>query len=116
MRMTFQAGRDVEYSYDEKQPYYLQTGFSASLTVQIYGPFDITGRYGSQHLSYETRGGVAATEDRVDRVRTYGGGVGIRLGRDLRVGFNLDHYQRTSELPDRAYDGLRYGASVTYGR
>ena len=116
LRVSFRAGRDVEYSYDEKQPYYLQSGFSASLTVQIYGPFEIGGRYGSQRLSYETRGGASALDDRVDRVHSYGGSVGLHIGRDLRIGFNLDHQERTSELPERAYDGLRYGASVTYGR
>jgi hypothetical protein len=115
LRVGFQAGRDVEYSYDEKQPYYLQSGFNASLTVQIYGPFDLGGRYGTQRLSYETRGGATGLEDRVDRVHTYGGSVGLHLGRDLRIGFNLDHQERISELPNRAYDGFRYCASVTYG-
>jgi hypothetical protein len=116
MRLTFQAGRDVEYSYDETQPYYLQSGFTASLRVQIYGPFDVDTRYGAQRLSYESRAGVSAIEGRVDRVRTYGAGFGYRIGRDMRIGFNVEHQERTSDLADRAYDGLRYGASVTYGR
>jgi hypothetical protein len=116
IRFGFQAMRDVEYSYDETQPYYLQTGFTGSLTVQVYGPVDAEGRFGRQNLSYRMRGDVDAEGDRVDRVRTYGGGVGYRLGRDLRIGFNIDHYERTSEVAVRAYDGLRYGVSVTYGR
>jgi hypothetical protein len=116
LRVGFQAGRDVEYSYDEKQPYYLQSGFNASLTVQIYGPFELGGRYGTQRLSYETSGGATGLDDRVDRVHTYGGSVGLRIGRDLRIGFNLDHEERISELPKHAYDGFRYGGSVTYGR
>jgi len=49
-------------------------------------------------------------------VRTYGAGVGYLIGRDLRIGFNVDRQERTSELADRAYEGFRYGASVTYGR
>ena len=55
-------------------------------------------------------------DDRVDRVRTYGAGLGYHIGRDLRIGFNVDQCERTSELADRAYDGLRYGAAITYGR
>ena len=39
-----------------------------------------------------------------------------RIGRDLRIGFNVDHYERTSDVALRAYDGLRYGAVATYGR
>ena len=52
----------------------------------------------------------------MDHVHTYGSGVGLHIGRDLRIGFNLDHQERISEVPNRGYDGLRYGASVTYGR
>jgi len=67
VRTGFQASRDVEYSYDAAQPYYLQSG------------------------------------------------IGYHIGRDLRIGFNVDQ-ERTSELADRAYDALRYGAAITYGR
>jgi hypothetical protein len=116
MRVSFQAGRDVEYSYDETQPYYLQSGFTASLRVQIYGPVDVDTRYGAQRLSYESRAAASTVDNRVDRFRTYGAGVGYHIGRNLRVGFNVDRQARTSELADRAYDGLRYGASLTYGR
>jgi len=116
VRTGFQASRDVEYSYDAAQPYYLQSGFNVTLAVQIYGPLDVEGRYGAQNLSYRTRGGANTIDDRVDRVRTYGAGIGYHIGRDLRIGFNVDQYKRMSELADRAYDGLRYGAAMTYGR
>jgi len=33
-----QATRDVQYSYDATQPYYVQTGVSGSLGQQIHGP------------------------------------------------------------------------------
>jgi hypothetical protein len=115
-RFGFQAMRDVEYSYDETQPYYLQSGFSASVAQQIYGPVDVEARLGAYSLSYRTRGDIAPTEDRIDHTRTYGGGVGYRVGRDLRIGFNVDHQERTSDLAAHAYDGLRFGAVVTYGR
>jgi hypothetical protein len=116
IRLGVQMMRDVEYSYDDSQPYYLQTGFTGSLTVQVYGPFDVESRFGRQRLSYRMRGGIEPPGDRVDRVRTYGGGVGYRFGPDLRIGFNIDHYERTAEVASRAYDGLRYGAAATYGR
>jgi len=37
------------------------------------------------------------------------------LGRDLRVGFNVDDQRRQSDLNLREYNGLRYGFAVSYG-
>src|SRR5204862_2869013 len=45
-KVTLQAARDVQYSYDINQPYYVQTGFLASLAQQIFGPVDVVGRIG----------------------------------------------------------------------
>jgi hypothetical protein len=110
--------RDVQYSFEEIQPYYLQTGFGLSVTQQIYGPLDVEGRLGRHWLDYTNREGVdtALLIDRVDRVRSYGFGVGYRPAPDLRVAFNVDNIQRLSDLATRRYDGLRYGVSATYGQ
>jgi hypothetical protein len=110
------AGRGVQYSYDINQPYYVQTGYAASLAQQIFGPFDVVGRIGRQTLDYRDRAGATVTApNRSDRVSTYGGGVGYHLGKSLRLGFNVDHSDRTSPLDDRTYSGLRYGTALTYG-
>src|SRR5262245_28696580 len=45
-RIGFTAGRDIQYSYDINEPYYLQTGFNFSLAQQIYGPLDAVVRFG----------------------------------------------------------------------
>ena len=109
--------RDIEYSYDINQPYYLETGFNASIAQQVFGPVDFIVRFGASNLAYRDRAGAAvAASNRVDHYRTYGGGVGYHLSPDLRLGFNVDHYRRTSELDGRRYSGLRYGTSVTYGQ
>jgi hypothetical protein len=115
-RLGVQATRDVQYSFEIDQPYYLQTGISGSIAQQIYGPLDVEGRIGRQRLAYRDRADVPpALANRVDTVRTFGGGIGYRLGDDLRMGFNLDHFRRTSDVFDRQYDGLRFGTTVTYG-
>ena len=94
----------------------MQTGFLASLAQQIFGPVDVVGRIGAQRLDYRDRAGAAlVAANRTDYVHTYGGGVGYHLGRDLRIGFNIDNAHRTSAVTNRTYDGLRYGAAVTYG-
>jgi hypothetical protein len=108
--------RDVQYSYDIDQPYYVQTGIAGSIAQQIFGPVDVVGRLGAQRLDYRTRvgAGVAALE-RADHVHSYGGGIGYHIGRDIRIGFNIDHYDRRSPISLRQYNGLTYGTSVTYG-
>jgi hypothetical protein len=47
-------------------------------------------------------------------VNSYGGGIGYRLGNDVRVGFNVDWQHRSSPVVNREYHGLKFGTSVTY--
>jgi Putative beta-barrel porin 2 len=114
-RFTFAAIRDVQYSYDVTQPYYLETGLDGSLAQQVFGPVDVLVRGALHHLAYRDTIGVAvAAVDRVDDVKSYGGGFGYHLGDNLRLGFNLDKVTRDSPLPDHRYDDLKFGTSVTY--
>lgn len=109
--------RDVQHSFDARQPYYLQTGTTWSVQQQVYGPFDVLARTSGTNMAYRDRiGAVVQVSNRVDHVRTYGAGAGFRLGNDKRVGFLLDHVKRTSGLEQRRFSGLRYGVSVTYER
>jgi hypothetical protein len=105
----------VEYSYDINQLYYLQTGVTGSLAQQIFGPVDVEGRIGATRLAYRNRRGVTALENRIDRVRTYGGGLGYRLGESLRAALNVDVQRRTSVVDRRNYNGARFGLALTYG-
>ena len=117
-RFGGQVTRDVQYSYDVNQPYYLATGVNASVAQQIFGPIDAIGRIGWQRLDYEDRAGASvAVPGRSDYVHTAGGGVGYRMGStgNMRIGFNIDRQTRTSDMPGRQYEGLRYGTSITYG-
>lgn len=115
-RMALIVNRDVQYSYDVNQPYYVQSGFTATVTQQVFGPVDIQGRAGAARMAYRTRTDAAiADADRVDHTRDYGGGAGFHMGEDVRIGFNVDRVKRLSALDNRTYHGLRYGTSVTYG-
>jgi len=115
-KLTLLFGRDVQYSYDATQPYYLQSGVGGSIDQQIFGPVDVVGRISRQRLDYRDRVGVSvAAPERTDHVTSYGGGVGYRMARDLRIGFNIDKQRRESAVQARQYDGLRYGFAVTYG-
>jgi len=115
-RFGLTATRDVQFSYDVNQPYYLQSGMSGSITQQLFGPLDVVGRLGAQQLAYRDRAGaVIEASNRIDHVRSYGGGVGYHTGRDLRFGVNIDRQRRTSPVSNREYEGLKFGTSVTYG-
>lgn len=115
-RIGFRATHDLQYSYDILQPYYLETGTGLSLTQGIAGPLDVMVRGQMRVLSYRGRiGRVLEHPDRTDSVNWFGGGIGYRVGRDMRIGFNVDKQTRTSDLAAHGYEGLRYGTSVTYG-
>ena len=111
----FQFQRDVGYSYDVTQPYYVQTGVSGSMSQQIFGPFDAVVRAGTQQLAYRDQAGVTVdVPNRTDYVRSFGGGVGYHFSSGLRIGFNVDQQHRITDVAQFRYDGLRYGTSVTY--
>jgi hypothetical protein len=115
-RFQVQFRRDISYSYDVNQPYYLQNGVTGTVAQQVFGPFDALAKVGIASLAYRDRTGVAvAAPDRVDDVQTLGGGAGYHIGgTGTRLGFNVEHERRTSEVALRRYSGLRYGASLTY--
>jgi hypothetical protein len=110
------ATRDVQYSYDINQPYYLQTGGGASIGQQLFGPLDVVARGGLRWLAYRNRvGAVVVIPNRVDHETTYGAGIGYHLGRDTRLGVNVDHTRRDSAVDLQNYQGWTYGMAVTYG-
>ena len=114
-RFAATATRDLQYSYDINQPYYLQTGFGGSIAQQLAGSLDIVGRAGAQTLAYRDRAGaLVQVSNRTDHVHTYGGGIGYRFGQDLRLGFNVDKAMRLSDVAERQYHNLLFGTSVTY--
>lgn len=114
-KVGVEGTRDVQYSYDIDQPYYVLSGVIGSLAQQVSSRADLVGRIGVQRLDYRDRTGVmVSASDRTDYVHMYGGGVGYRLSRTIRVGVDLDRQLRTSRDATRRYSGLRFGTSVTY--
>jgi hypothetical protein len=115
-RFGVRGSRDIQYSYDVNQPYYLLTGFEASIAQQIFGPFDTVLRVGEERLAYRDRAGATiVASNRTDAVHSKGLGVGYHLGKELRFAFNVDSVHRTSVIESRPYDGLKFGTALTYG-
>jgi len=114
-RFNGEFNRDVAYSFETVEPYYLQTDWGLAVTQKITTAWDIVGRVGQYKLDYETIGLPGGTR-RSDSGNRYGGGVGYTLGQYIRLGFDVNYMDRESEADiTRNYDGVRAGATVTYG-
>ena len=107
------AVRDVQYSFEDLEPYYLSTGGRLTVTHQLVGPLDLQAFAGRQSMAYRQRQLPGAA--RRDQVETYGGGAGYRLRDNLRLGVTWESHRRTSVLEEREYVRQRVYASLTYG-
>lgn len=108
--------RDVDYSFEPSQAYYVSTGLRLSVTQAIGGGWDVVAHAARTELSYRERlDGVAVERGRRDRVRAYGLGVGRRLGAEIRLGVDLEYVTRSSSVRIRTFEGLRGGGSFSYG-
>jgi hypothetical protein len=123
-KVDLSLSRDVQYSFEETEPYYLTTGFRVVLTQQLGESFDGRAIVGRDRLDYrEAASSVASSgfgpgsdnDTRVDRASVLGAGVGYRFQANLRIGLDVEFAKRTSEVPSREYDRTRVFASLTYG-
>lgn len=113
-RITFSGGREVRYSYEPLQPYYLESGLRLNVIQQVIGPFELIG-FGERWVArYQRVGGTSFDGKREDTL-SFGGGVGLLLGDQMELTFTIDQLERTSSEPGRNYDRRRVLASVTYG-
>jgi Putative beta-barrel porin 2 len=114
-RIETTLNRDLQYSYDEATPYYLETGAQASWSWQVAGPFDVRLAGSRSRLHYQSDALTAATDE--DATYMYGGGANYRLREHLRVGVNAECRQRSSERGgDREFDNRKIYATVTWGK
>ena len=109
------VNRDLVFSYDEITPYYTLTNAGLTINERITPSWDVVARGGWQTLGYRGLSTPAADSRGTDRGTTFGVGLGYLVGQSLRVGLDVNYYLRRSPLPLRNYDGLRAGASVSYG-
>ncbi len=115
-RFVVTVRRDLDYSFESLQAYYVSTGTRLSLVQALGASWDVIGHVGRTDLDYRARtGGAVAEAGRSDLVTVYGLGLGRRLGTDIRVGLDVEYASRDSNVPIRAYEGLRGGGSFSYG-
>jgi hypothetical protein len=116
-QVTVGVRREIAFSYLETSPYYLLTDTSLAVTQRITQNWDLIGQVGQQILDYHELVTAPPGSDVDSRVRQYGGGLGYRLGRTLRIGLNATHIRREATAsPLRNYSATRIGLSMDYGQ
>jgi hypothetical protein len=112
-KFDLDLARDVQYSFEDDEPYYLSTGGRLTVTHQLVGPLDLQAFGGGQTMAYRQSG--TPTDVRRDQVRSYGGGAGYRFRNNMRFGVTWETNRRQSALNDRDYVRRRIYASLIYG-
>ena len=111
-KMSFTAERDVQYSFEEAEGYFVGTSGSFIYNQRVMGPMDVQVQYGLGVMDYGHQLGADA---RVERAVTYAGGVGYNRNDGARLGFTYEYSQRHSdERPDRRFTRRRLYGSLTY--
>jgi hypothetical protein len=112
--------RDLTYSYEELQPFFVNQSAGASVRRALGPRFDVL--VSADRHYYEYQQAVAdvvvalPATPRADITWNYAGSVGYRLGRDGRIGLGASYWTRESTTKRfRDYDNLRFGTTVTYG-
>lgn len=112
-RFDWTLSRDVQYSFEERAPYYVETGTRLTVTHHVIGRFDVQGTGGLQRLEY--RIALPLEEGRVDHADVVGGGIGFHIKDNLRLGINGEYARRSSERTTRQYERRRIFATLEYG-
>ena len=112
-RLGAAIDRDVQYSYEQRTPYYVLTGWTTTLTQRITGRWDFQVTGGRDRLAYHAL--IAAVDARTDFIGRFGGGIGYTLGEQTRISFDVNSYYRSSVRPELEYGSVRAGVSVNYG-
>jgi len=114
--VAIQIGRDVEYSFEEEQPYYVATGGTVTFAQRIGGPIDVQLVAARERLRYERRAGVDGDlEAGIDNTMTASAGIGYWFREAARLGVNVEFTRRDAHGTGRSYDRRRILSSLTYG-
>ena len=111
-RLQVTVNRDLHYSFEIEQPYYVQTGWNLTARQRVISQWDLQMTGGRDWLGYRS---LDPTDTRRDRINRFGGGIGYDAGDNMRIGFDLLWQTRRSPLSARDYRSFQSGVSLTYG-
>jgi hypothetical protein len=103
--------RDVQYSFDRREGYYVENGADLVYTQRIGGSFDVQARVGRHALNYNASElGAAGT----DLSWSYHGGVGYSLESGSRFGLNYEVTERDARQVNQEFSRRRLFGSFSY--
>jgi hypothetical protein len=115
VRIDLEADRDLSYSYDPLQPYYMESGARLTVAQRVFGPIEIIGS-GERHEVRSQRIGGQAFDGRREVTTSLGGGIGLQVNRQIRFALTYERTERVSTEPaGRNYERNRLYASFNYG-
>lgn len=113
-RFDLRGNRDLVYSYDELQPYYLDSGGTVIVSQRVVGPVDAIGMAGRRRFRYQAVTGATVAE-RIETMTLWGGGVGVRVDENVRLSFTIDRERRISTAStQRFFERTRALAALEY--
>lgn len=121
MAFKIHHARDVEYSFQPTQPYFVDTTIGLALRRALGSKYDAVASvdrhaYAYRDLRASGLGPSTGKVSRLDIVWISEASVGYRVGRTARLAFGVMYIQR--EAPDASahnYDGLRIRATMASG-
>lgn len=113
-RLSVEAARDLSYSFEVSQPYYLQGSFGGAVRRQLGGDIDLVLSGKRYRQSYRSLAD-STTAPRKDRILNYAADIGYRMTPAVRAGFVVGWQRRESSIAEKSYQGVTAGLSLTYG-
>lgn len=110
--------RDLTYSYEEENPFFVDNSVGASLRRALGGRLDAILSVDRHDYAYERLLTLPVQAvHRADTTWIYGANIGYRVKRQARIGFGVSYYKRDSTTVRFVqYNGLRFGATMNYGQ
>jgi hypothetical protein len=119
-RLSLRAHRDVDYSVELTQPYFVAQGGSLAVTQALGAGWEATARIGRTLLLYrdfvDRTQSAARSGRRVDAVDVCALEIGRRVAAHTWIGLDVEHAARHAGVPGRDYRGLRLGMALSYGK
>ncbi|MFA5909868.1 MAG: outer membrane beta-barrel protein [Vicinamibacterales bacterium] len=111
-RLSLSVNRDLQYSFDATEAYYVETSGNLAYTHRLFGEVDVQVRGSKSIFDYGYREGIPARRDSLDAA---GASVGYNLRNRTRVAVNYEVSRRRSPVfVERNYDRTRIFLSWAY--
>lgn len=111
-RLTFSGTRNIEYSFDAAEAFYMENSAMLYYTHRLFGKVDAQVRGGRSIFDYSFSEVTPAHKDTLD---TGGASVGYNLNNRTRISLNYELARRRSPvLPERNYDRKRVYVAWAY--